>query len=62
MAWSGRNEIPETRMTHEDMLREESERVHAVKEADKAARESGHVSWWRRLFGGGKKGESTASG
>jgi hypothetical protein len=59
MAWSGRSDIPEQRLTQEDMLREEAERVHAAKKAESVARESGHVPWWRRLFGGGKKGEAS---
>jgi hypothetical protein len=58
MAWSGRSDIPEQRMTQEDMLREEAERVHAAKEAESVARGSGHVPWWRRLFEGGKKASS----
>lgn len=61
MAWSGRPDIPEQRWTQEDMLREEAERVHAAKEAETVARESGHVPWWRRLFRGGKKKDGGAA-
>ena len=55
MAWSGRPDIPETRAAQREMLDAEAERIHESKEADKVARESGYVPWWRRLFGGGKK-------
>jgi hypothetical protein len=55
MAWSGRPDIPEQRVVQQDMLAAEPERIHASKEADKVAREAGHVPWWRRLFDGGKK-------
>jgi hypothetical protein len=54
MAWSGRSDIPEQRQVQEDVLKEEADRIHASKDADKAAREAGHVPWWRRLLGGGK--------
>lgn len=54
MAWSGRNDLPETRMAQQEMLRAEEERVHEAKAADRVARESGRVPWWRRLFGRGK--------
>jgi hypothetical protein len=43
------------------MLREEGERIHAANEAGKVARESGRIPWWRRLFGGWKKGEAAGS-
>jgi hypothetical protein len=61
MAWSGRPDIPETRAAQQEMLAAESERIHESKEADKVARESGKVPWWRRLFGGGKKDASAGS-
>jgi hypothetical protein len=54
MAWSGRNDLPETRMAQQEMLRAEEERVHEAMAADRVARESGRVPWWRRLFGRGK--------
>jgi hypothetical protein len=55
MAWSGRPDIPQSRQAQQEMLAAESERIHESKEADKVARESGQLPWWRRPFGGERR-------